>query len=108
MADKSKPDEKADTTRWSPENIDRFPGRRLGSFFANRAYFLMGQPTTRVVFGESLVGEEDVTWYTAVTMPTEAWVDLAQSILRIHAEAERESELEVQRIVEDAEADGKK
>jgi hypothetical protein len=83
MAEPPKPDEKTGITYWNPENIEHFPGRRLGSFFANRTNFLLGTQVTRVVFGEALVSEEDATWYSAVTMPTDAWVDLAKNILHV-------------------------
>jgi hypothetical protein len=68
---------------WNSENADRIPGKRLGSIFANRFHVLLSDQRTRLVFGESLVGEDDTTWYNAVTLPTKDAISLAKAILEV-------------------------
>lgn len=90
MADEKEDSEPERITHWNPENIDRMPGRRLPSVFANQYFVLLRENTMRIVFGEAVVGEDDANWFTSVTFEREKALDLAKTIIGIF-EGETES-----------------
>ena len=84
------PEDRSGITYWNPENVDKMPGRRLASLYANRFHVLVRENTIRIVFGESVVGEDDANWYTAVTFLNADAIAMAQSVLDIARASEAE------------------
>jgi hypothetical protein len=67
---------------WSAENAHNFPGWALPALYSNRFQVVVGPAMTRVIFGESLFGE-DGSYKSAIAMTTADAVELARLILKI-------------------------
>jgi hypothetical protein len=76
-------EDSSEIQNWNAENIGNFPGKKLPAVYVNRFQILMGGDVTRVVFGESLVGEDDANWSVALAMSTGDAIALAELILQL-------------------------
>jgi len=86
MADEADKPEKSTVRSWQPADFQKMPGHGLASMYTNDFFVLSKDGShMRIVFGESLLGEETVNWHMSVTLPMHVALALAKSLRNVGA-----------------------
>lgn len=75
----------ADAMSRQPAPVDpgNFPGRYIAPLFYNQFYVVLDPATVRLTLGEKVFDGQEPNFTSAVVIPTDIAIDLAQKILHL-------------------------